>query len=84
MLEKTRPTIHQLNVSLVGSNPLIWRRIEVPSEMTLPQLHRTLQIVMGWENCHLHEFKIAGKIYAPPDPEDDHFGRDVLDERRAR
>jgi len=55
-LEKTKPTIHQLNVSLAGSNLLIWRRVEVPSQMTLPHLHRTLQIVMGWEDYHLHEF----------------------------
>jgi hypothetical protein len=52
--------------------------------MTLPQLHRTLQIVMGWEDYHLHEFRIAGKVYAQPDPEDNHLGREVLDERRAR
>jgi hypothetical protein len=52
--------------------------------MTLPRLHRALQIVMGWENCHQHEFRIAGKVYAEPDPEDHPFGRDVLDERRER
>jgi hypothetical protein len=52
--------------------------------MTLPQLHRTLQIVMGWENYQLHEFRIAGKVYGEPDPEDNHFGRAVLDERRGR
>ena len=83
-MEKTRPTIHQLKVSLPEIDPLIWRRIEVPSQMSLPQLHRTLQIVMGWENYLLHEFRIAGKAYGQPDPEDHHFGRDVLDERRAR
>jgi len=77
-------TIYSLKVSLDGSAPLIWRRIEIPSEMTLPQLHRALQIVMGWENRHLHEFRIAGKVYAEPDPEDHHFGRAVLDERRVR
>ena len=38
---------------------------------------------MGWENYHLHEFQIAGKAYGEPDPEDHHFGRDVLDERRT-
>jgi hypothetical protein len=76
--------VYRLNVALQGSSPLIWRRIEVPSHMTLPQLHRTLQIAMGWENYHLHEFRIAGKAYGAPDPEDHHFGREVLDERRAR
>jgi hypothetical protein len=84
MSEKTSPAIHQLKVSLQGIRPLIWRRIEVPSQTTLPQLHRMLQIVMGWENYHVHEFRIAGRAYGEPDPEDHHFGRDVLDERRTR
>ena len=83
MPETTRSTIHQLKVSLPGSSPLIWRRIEVPSQITLPQLHLTLQIAMGWENYHLHEFRIADRVYGQPDPEDNHFGRAVLDERRV-
>ncbi len=84
MPEIAKSTIHQLKLSLRGSSPLIWRRIQVPSHMTLPQLHLTLQIVMGWENCHLHEFGVAGKSYAEPDREDNHFGRTVLDERRVQ
>jgi hypothetical protein len=79
----TTPAIYQLKISLLGSHPLIWRRIEVPSRTTLSQFHLVLQIVMGWENYHLHEFQAAGKSYGPPDPEDHHFGREVLDERRV-
>ena len=84
MREIPKPTIHQLKVSLTGSNPLIWRRVEMLSQMTLPQLHLALQIAMGWENCHLHEFRIADKIFGEPDPGDDHFGRVSLDERRVQ
>jgi hypothetical protein len=47
MPEKTSPAILQLKISVQGIRPLIWRRIEVPSQTTLPQLHRLLQIVMG-------------------------------------
>jgi hypothetical protein len=83
-MAKTTPTIYLLHVSLREISPRIWRRFEVPSETTLPQLHIALQIVMGWENYHLHEFRIAGRNYAEPDPEDHHFGRNVLDERRVR
>jgi hypothetical protein len=83
MADKTRTPIYRLKVTLPGSDPVIWRRIEIPSQMTLPKLHLTLQIVMGWENCHLHEFRIAGRLYGTPDPEDHHFGRPVLDERRV-
>ncbi|MDQ2841763.1 MAG: plasmid pRiA4b ORF-3 family protein [Acidobacteriota bacterium] len=77
-------TIYQLNVALRESRPLIWRRIQVSSVMALPQLHRTVQIVMGWENYHVHEFRINGKAYGEPNPEDHHFGREVADERRVR
>jgi len=76
--------VHQLRIELSGSRPPIWRRVLVFGDITLPQLHLTLQIVMGWENYHLHEFRIGGNAYAEPDPEDDHFGRTVLDERRVR
>jgi hypothetical protein len=77
-------TIYQLNVTLRESRPLIWRRLQVPSGITLPKLHRALQIAMGWEDYHLHQFQFAGKTYAEPDPEDHHFGREIADERRVR
>jgi len=40
----------------------IWRRIQVWEDATLAQLHRVLQMVMGWEDYHLHEFRIGRKI----------------------
>lgn len=83
MTNKRNQAIYQLNVALQESRPLIWRCVQVPSAMTLPKLHRTLQIVLGWEDYHLHEFRIDGKAYAEPDPEDHHFGREVTDERRV-
>jgi hypothetical protein len=46
----TTPAIYQINVTLKGSKPPIWRRMQVTSETTLAQLHRILQRVMGWES----------------------------------
>ena len=83
-MPRTNALIYQLHVSLQGIVPMIWRRIEVPDHTSLPQFHRTLQIVMGWENYHLHQFRAGGKCYAAPDPEDNHFGQEVLDERRRK
>jgi len=40
----------------MGSKPPIWRRITVPADITLPDLHFVLQIVMGWYDSHLHGF----------------------------
>ena len=51
--------IYQIKISLLGARPPIWRRLLVPAAMTLAQLHDVLQAAMGWENCHLHEFRIG-------------------------
>jgi len=48
------------------------RRIQVPSNTALLKLHDILQIVMGWEDYHLHMFTIEGLIYG--DPADDEYG----------
>jgi len=61
--------IYQFKVTLKGSSPAIWRRIQVP-DCTLGELHEVLQVVMGWEDCHLHQFVIRGEHYGPQDPED--------------
>lgn len=52
--------ILQLNVYLLHSSPLIWRRILVHRDTSFFQLHHTLQISMGWQNYHLFEFGFEG------------------------
>lgn len=49
---------YQFKIELVYSNPLIWRRIAVPDTYTFWDLHVAIQDVMGWQDCHLHEFRI--------------------------
>ena len=34
------------------------RRLMVPADMELKSLHKLLQYVFNWKNCHLHEFSI--------------------------
>lgn len=62
--------IIQLKITLQKITPPIWRRIQVPAEYSLLQLHFLLQIAMGWTNSHLHEFHIRGKHYGDLDIED--------------
>ena len=52
----TSVEVYALKVTLLDTSPPIWRRILVPSAITLHNLHRTLQTVMGWTNSHLHQF----------------------------
>ncbi len=72
--------IYQLKVTIEGIHPPIWRRIQVPSEFTLPQLHAVLQIAMGWTNSHLHGFRLGEQFFTEPDP--DYDGMNVIDERQ--
>ena len=51
--------IYQVKVTLLGTRPPIWRRLLVPADLTLEDLHDVLQAAMGWRDCHLHEFRIA-------------------------
>jgi hypothetical protein len=62
--------IYQLKVTLLGTNPPIWRRLLVPANMTLAQLHDVLQAAMGWEDGHMHEFSSGRRRFGRPDPED--------------
>ena len=62
----TPPVVYQLKVTLKGSRPPIWRRMQVINDTTLAQLHRLLQCVMGWEDAHLYQFVISGIRYGDP------------------
>ena len=61
-------TIYQLKVTLEGSKPPIWRRIQV-ADCTLDILHEIIQIAMGWEDYHLHLFDWDGEQFSHPDAE---------------
>jgi hypothetical protein len=50
--------VYQFKVELKDVNPPIWRRILVPSDYTFWALHVAIQDAMGWNDSHLHEFRI--------------------------
>ena len=55
--------VYQLRVYLRQISPMIWRRLLVRIDSTIADLHYTLQITMGWDDFHLHQFIIRGKRY---------------------
>lgn len=81
MAAKKHRALYQLKVTLCEVEPAIWRRIQVWEEATLAQLHRVLQIVMGWEDYHLYEFRTGRRKYRQPHPENE---RNILDTTRTR
>ncbi|NHB62394.1 plasmid pRiA4b ORF-3 family protein [Photorhabdus sp. RW14-46] len=59
---------YQLKITLTDSKPAIWRRFVVPASISFDRLHDVIQIVMGWQDSHLHEFRI-GKLRLTEMPE---------------
>lgn len=73
--------ILQFRVSLAEVRPTVWRSIQVPADYTLARLHKVIQAAMGWQDYHLHEFTVGGRVYG--DPEVDEEAR-LMDDRSVR
>lgn len=58
-----------LHVALQYIEPLIWRRVRVPENYTLHQLHRVLQLIFSWLDYHLYSFDISNRRFERPDRE---------------
>ena len=61
--------IYRLKITLADAKPAIWRRIEVP-DCTLGELHEVIQVVMGWDDSHLHQFIVGKTYYGQATPDD--------------
>src|SRR3954454_5169684 len=71
----TTDQIARLAIALDEVEATVRRRIEVPLAIRLDRLHQVFQVVMGWENYHLYEFRIRRNIaYGVPDPNGDFLG----------
>ena len=79
---KPRPHVVRFKVTLDNIEPMVSRSLDVPLSLTLDRLHALLQIIMGWTDSHLYEFRINGLRYGIPDP-DDRFEEKLLDARAA-
>ncbi|MBI2844333.1 MAG: plasmid pRiA4b ORF-3 family protein [Armatimonadetes bacterium] len=82
---KGQAAIYQLKITLKYISPPIWRRVLVKNDITLTKLHRIIQVVMGWTDSHLHEFRTKdGVAYGVPHDEGFFFGPRVHSESGAR
>ena len=74
-------SIYQLRIDLNYAKPPIWRRILVKDTTTLEELHEIIQIVMGWDYSHPHQFKMGyGEYYGIPNL----YWDEIRDERKFR
>lgn len=73
--------VYQLKVTLDSVEPPVWRRLLVPGDFTLCEIHEVVQVAMGWTNSHLHQFVRGETFYGIPDDEFEspHPARDERD-----
>ena len=82
--KKEEPSVYQLKITLLGIEPPIWRRIQVPNTLLLCCLHDALQAVLGWTDSHLHQFVKDDTYWSDPEWYEDYDDIDVIDESRVR
>jgi len=83
-LRKTSVTpiaTYQIKVTLLDSDPPIWRRLRVSGNSTLARLDQVIQKAMGWTNSHAHMFEAGSVRYGDPEMDWDDA---VQDERKVR
>src|SRR5712691_1212445 len=74
-------SVMRLRVSLIDSEPLVWRRLLVPAAVRLDKLHRIFQDTMGWTDSHLHMFRMDDDVLYTSYDHD--LLQDELDERMS-
>jgi hypothetical protein len=62
--------VFALRVTLLDVRPPVWRVVRVPGEVTLAVLHHILQVAMGWEDRHLHEWRVGDRVFSSGTEED--------------
>lgn len=56
---------YRMRLDLHGASPPVWRRLELPGDLTLPRLHDVIQAAMGWHDSHLHRFRTGNDHRSP-------------------
>jgi len=69
--------LYQFKVTLQDVKPAVWRRIQTPARYSFWDLHIAIQDAMGWNDTHLHEFRIphpkTRQLESIGIPDDDDF-----------
>jgi len=68
--------IYQIKITLKDIKPPVWRRLQVTNDTVLEKLHEIIQVAMGWDNYHLHQFIVGHTYYGEPDPD---YGDDEME-----
>jgi len=54
---------YDMDVALAEIYPIVWRLVRVPATIRLANFHRVVQVLMGWDDYHLHVFSARSTRY---------------------
>jgi hypothetical protein len=80
--ERRKHAVITLRVVLADTDPPVWRRLLLNTSDTFEDLHGAIQLAMGWEDYHLHEFRVGDLRIGIDDGEDDDSA-ETIDETTA-
>ena len=68
--ESADTQICQLKITLKNLAPPVWRRVQVSQSNDIRRPAFVDANVMGWENSHMHQFKVGKTYYGSSYPDD--------------
>ncbi len=74
----------RIRIELEGTDPLVWRSVDVPVSSSLMALHDIIQVTMRWKDAHLFEFVVGDRVYGEPNAEDAAWGRKLFFAKNIR
>jgi hypothetical protein len=77
MTASSSDAIAVLSIEIEYIEPLIWRRVAVPTSMTLKGLHKVIQAAMAWLDYHLWEFTADERKYGILIPDDHEWNKRI-------
>jgi hypothetical protein len=63
VIEQRPPLLLRLKLLLRDVHPAVWRRVKLADSLSIADLHRVIQLLMGWDDDHLHRFRTHGRYY---------------------
>ena len=64
--KKALERVFTLHLSIVGTKPLVWRRMLVRESMWLSRLHDSIQVIFDWFDYQTHAFNLDDLRFGNP------------------
>jgi Plasmid pRiA4b ORF-3-like protein/SEC-C motif len=75
-IERPDPAALVLTIELDSVTPRVWRRVAIPSNTPLDQVHLMIQDAMGWHDAHMYVFETDEHTIIDPRSDSDEIPAD--------